>query len=126
MNLCIIKGNLGKEVSVNSVNGKTVAKFSIAETKFWKQDGEKKEKTRWHNIQCWGKTAERCHKFLQKGDTIIVEGELEYSEYEKDGKKVFWTQITANNVHFIGLKAWAEKKSGSTVQHSDVQNEVPW
>ena len=102
MNRAIILGNLGKNPETRAAkNGTAVTNFSVATSK--KINGE--TLTAWHNVVCFGKTAEICEKWLTKGSKVLIEGELSYSEWtDKDGVKKYKTEIVANNVEFIGEK----------------------
>lgn len=105
MNCVILMGNVGKdpEFKVVGQNGNPMAKFSLATTKTWKnKDGEKQEKTQWHNITVWGKRAETIQKYVKKGSKLLVRGEIEYREYEKDGQKKYFTEILAEDFDFAG------------------------
>ena len=100
INKAIIVGNLGKDPE--PIAGGKGCKFSVATTEKWKdKQGEKQEKTEWHQITCWGKTAENCVKYLSKGRQVGVEGRIETDTYEKDGEKRYSTGIVAFNVTFL-------------------------
>lgn len=66
------------------------------------KSGVKQERTEWHRIVVWGKLAELCEKFLDKGRQAYVEGRLQTKEYEKDGQKRYTTEIQAQTVQFLG------------------------
>lgn len=98
VNKVIILGRLGKDPENN--NG--AVKFSIATSeKFQDRSGQNQEKTEWHNIVAFGKLGEICLRFLAKGRMVFVEGKLSTSSYEKNGVKMFSTQIVASNVQFL-------------------------
>ena len=107
MNKWIGYGNVGKDPEVKHLDGgKTIAKFSLATNKsYTNQKGEKITETSWHNIVFWGKLAELCEKHIKKGQSLIVEGEINYRSYEnKDGQTVYITEIIGNGLHFTGSK----------------------
>jgi single-strand DNA-binding protein len=86
------------EVRYTQAN-KAVTSFRIATTDKWERDGQKNESTEWHNIVCWGFTAEAAADQLRKGQLVSVSGKLQTREWEgKDGNKRFTTEIVANNV----------------------------
>jgi single-strand DNA-binding protein len=112
MNKAILYGNVGKDPEVKRLQGgNIVAKFSLATNKSYTKDGEKVTETQWHNLVFWGKLAELCEKYVKKGSSIIVEGEIQYRSYEnKDGVTVYITEIVCNGLHFAGTKKEEEKK----------------
>ena len=82
-----------------------MATFSIATNERKKgQDGEWEDHTEWHNIVTFGKTAENCAKFLQKGRQVYIEGRIQTRKYDKDGVTHYRTEVVANNVSFLGSK----------------------
>tara|TARA_R110000751_G_scaffold141048_1_gene244667 strand:+ start:764 stop:1051 length:288 start_codon:yes stop_codon:yes gene_type:complete len=82
-----------------------MATFSIATNERKKgQDGEWEDHTEWHNIVTFGKTAENCAKYLQKGRQVYIEGRIQTRNYEKDGVTHYRTEVVANNVSFLGSK----------------------
>lgn len=103
VNKAIIVGNLGKDPEVRYTQGsQAVANFSVATSEKWTKDGQTSEKTEWHRIVVWGKTAENCAKYLKKGRPVYIEGRLQTREYEKDGVKRYTTEVVANVVQFLG------------------------
>ena len=123
VNKAIIIGNLGKDPEVRQTgNGNAVANFSIATSeKFTDKGGQKQERTEWHRIVTFGKTAELCGKYLGKGSSVFVEGRIQTREYEKDGVKRYSTEIVADNVRFLDPPP---KRSADGVSDSDFQAAV--
>ena len=116
MNKVLLFGNVGKDPESKVINQKTVTKFSLATNKSYSNSsGEKVTDTSWHNIVLWGKVAETASKYVKKGSSIIIEGEISYRSYEnKEGQTVYITEIIGHNMHFTGSKPEekpAEKKS---------------
>jgi single-strand DNA-binding protein len=105
VNKAILIGNLGRDPELKyTQSGQAVTNFSIATNERWKdKNGETQERTEWHRIVVWGKTAENCVQYLEKGRSVYVEGRLQTREYEdKDGIKRNTTEIVANQVTFLG------------------------
>ena len=105
VNKAILIGNLGKDPEVRfTAGGKAVAKFSVATSDQWTdQDGQRQERTEWHNIVVWGKQAEACGQYLQKGRSVYVEGNIRYRQYDdKEGNKRYITEVVAQRVQFLG------------------------
>lgn len=92
-------GRLTRDVEYKEINGTTVAKFTIAINDYVK--GE--ETANYIPITAFGKIADNCYKYLSKGRQVAVVGKVQTGSYEnKDGRKVYTTDIIANNVDFIG------------------------
>lgn len=104
MNHLTIYGNLGGNPEVKTVGEKKVAKFSVATTRRGKdKDGNKI--TDWHRVVLWDKLAELAEKYLTKGSSVIIEGEVQYGSYtNKDGVTVYTTDVVGNQMHFVGKK----------------------
>lgn len=107
MNRVTLIGRLGKDPEVRyTPNGKAVGNFSIATDEKWKdKDGAKHEKTEWHRIVVWDKTAELCGEYLTKGRQVAIEGKIQTREWtNKEGVKQYTTEIVASHVEFLGSK----------------------
>lgn len=92
-------GRLGTDVEFKTLSsGSNVATFPIATNEYYKNsDGEKVNKTEWHNIVAWGKTAELMNSILTKGSEVIIQGKITSRSYEdKDGNKKYVTEIKAS------------------------------
>ena len=105
VNKAILVGNLGRDPELRQTpNGQSVVNFTLATSETWTdKSGERVERTEWHRIVAWGRTAEMCNQYLSKGRTVYVEGRIQTREWEdKDGNKRYTTEINANTVNFIG------------------------
>lgn len=105
VNIAIIVGNLGKDPEVRfTQSGRAVANFTIATSEVWTgQDGNRQERTEWHNIVVWGKQAESCGQYLAKGRQVFVQGNIRSRTYEdKTGNTRYITEIVAQRVQFLG------------------------
>ena len=104
MNKVILIGNVGKEPETKNVNDtNNVTSFSLATSESYKdKQGQKQTKTEWHNIKIWNK--ENLVKYITKGLKLMVEGKITYNSYEKDGKKMYFTEIVAQQVEFLNSK----------------------
>lgn len=99
VNRAVLLGNVGKDPEVRYLaSGEPVANFSLATTEKWTgKDGQKQEKTAWHRIAVFGKTAEIVRDYVTKGKQLYVEGAIEYGEYQKDGVTKQTTTIKVSN-----------------------------
>jgi single-strand DNA-binding protein len=105
VNKVILIGNLGRDPEVRfTAGGKALARFSIATSEMWNDaEGTRQERTDWHNIVVWGKQAESCGQYLQKGRQVYIEGSIRNRQYDdKDGNKKYITEIHALRVQFLG------------------------
>lgn len=119
LNKVFIIGNLGKDPEVRfTSNGKAVAKFPVATSEKWTdQDGNKQERTEWHNVVVWGKQAETCGQYLSKGRQVFIEGSIRTRQYDdKDGNKRYMTEVVARDVRFLGSAAGGGGRSVEPVQ----------
>ena len=115
VNKAILVGNLGRDPELRTTpNGQSVVNFTLATSETWTdKSGERVERTEWHRIVAWGRTAEMCAQYLSKGRTVYVEGRIQTREWEdKDGNKRYTTEINANTVNFIGPRGSSGGDSG--------------
>lgn len=112
MNNVILIGRTTREVELRYTTSQTaVARFSLAVERPVK-DGEKKAD--FPNIIVFGKQAENCEKYLAKGRKVAVQGRLQTGSYEdKDGKRVYTTDVIAERVEFL---EWKDAESHSEKQ----------
>ena len=104
VNKVIILGNLGADPELrSSPSGVTTCRLSIATSMNWtdKSSGEKKEKTEWHRVVFFGRSAEVIDQYLKKGQQLYIEGRLQTSKYEKDGIERYSTDIIGESFNFI-------------------------
>jgi single-strand DNA-binding protein len=107
VNKVILVGNLGKDPELRyTPSGAAVATFSLATTERYKdKDGNRQEKTEWHNIVAWRQLAEICGKYLHKGKQVYIEGKIQTRSYDdRDGNKRYITEIVADQMHMLGSR----------------------
>lgn len=107
VNKVILIGNLGQDPEVRTTGGGTsVANMRLAcSDRFKNKSGEWEDRTEWVTVVAFGKTAENCREFLQKGRQIYVDGRLQTRSWEdKEGNKRYTTEVVANQVLFLGGK----------------------
>ena len=110
-NKAILVGHTGRDPETRKLpNGDTVANFSLATSRSWKdaKTGERKEHTDWHRCTAYGKLADVIAEHVKKGQLLTVEGRIEYGEYEKDGVKRYTTDIIVDEMRMLGPKREAE------------------
>jgi single-strand DNA-binding protein len=105
VNKVILVGNLGRDAEMRyTPGGAAVATLNLATTEVWNDKaGQKQEKTEWHRIVLWGKTAESLNEYLTKGKQIYVEGRLQTRQWDdKDGNKRYTTEIRGDRIVLLG------------------------
>lgn len=117
INKVILVGRLGKDPEIRSTpSGQTVAKFSVAtDEKYTDRNGEKQQRTEWHNIVAWGKLGEICGQYLRKGKLVFIEGRIQTDSWDdkETGVKKYRTDIVANEMRMLDKKGDDEGGGGS-------------
>jgi single-strand DNA-binding protein len=116
VNKVILIGHLGRDAETAYTASQTaVTKFSVATNRRWKdqQTGEWKEETDWTRVVLW--RGENVAPYLTKGKQIYVEGRLQTRSYDdKDGKKVWATEVVAEDVILLGGRGEGGGEEGSS------------
>ena len=115
INKAIIVGNLGAAPELRyTQSGTAVASFRVATTERWKgQDGQMQEQTEWHSCNAWGKLAEICGKYLQKGSKVYVEGSINTRKWQdKSGNDRYSTEIKVREMKMLDSRGGGDR-SGS-------------
>ena len=102
LNTAMVYGNLTRDPELKALpSGMNVCSMSIATNRNYKdKDGNQKDDVEYHNIVVFGKQAESCGKYLSKGSAAFVEGRLQTRSWDKDGQKMYRTEIIADRVQF--------------------------
>jgi single-strand DNA-binding protein len=121
VNKVILIGNLGRDPELRyTKNGQAVANFTLATNDAFTKDGQREERTEWHRIVAWGKTAELCTQYLTKGRTVYIEGALRTREWEdKEGHKRQTTEVHAQTVQFLSPRGAGGGASGGGARTPD-------
>lgn len=103
MNRVQLLGNVGNAPETkHTPGGMAITTISLATSyKRKDKDGKSVEKTEWHRVKFFGAVAEIAAKFLRKGSKCLVEGRIEYGSYDKDGVKVYTTDIIADDLNLL-------------------------
>lgn len=105
MNVVALIGNLTREPEVRYTNNNmAIASFSIAINRPPKKDGTEGGAD-FPRITVFGKQAENVERFLHKGSKVGIVGKIQTGSYEKDGQRVYTTDIVADRVEFLGRPA---------------------
>jgi single-strand DNA-binding protein len=106
VNKVILIGNLGKDPEVKyTPNGTALAKFSLATNERYKdKEGNWQDRTEWHNIVAWQRTAEIAGEYLKKGRSVYIEGRIQTRSWDdkETGQKKYMTEIVAQDLVLLG------------------------
>lgn len=110
LNKVMLMGNLGKDAEVRMTpSGKKKVSFTMATTQRFRDSatGEMRDKTEWHNIVAWGRSADSLERLLpKKGAALYVEGRVAYRSWDdqQSGQKRYITEIELDQFQFIGAR----------------------
>ena len=124
MNIVTLLGRVGKEPDQKyTQSGMAICNLSLATSE--KSKGE--EKTQWHRLVSFGKTAELIEQYVKKGDQLAIEGKISYGSYDKDGTTVYTTDIIVNRIHFVSSKSNQnqERKQPANQGYGNQQRQEP-
>src|SRR4029450_1845085 len=96
VNKVILIGNVGKDPEIRYMqSGHPTPNFSLATNEVWNdKSGQKQERTEWHRVEVFGKTAQVVRDYVTKGKPVYIEGSIRYDEWtDKDGNKRNMTKI---------------------------------
>lgn len=118
MNNVVLIGRLTRDPELRYTTSQmAVATFTLAIDRPTKADKEKE--TDFPRIKAFGKTAENCEKYLAKGRMVAIQGSIQTGSYEdKDGKRVYTTDVIANRVEFL---EWGDRPQGNAPANSGAQ-----
>ncbi|SUA39183.1 single-stranded DNA binding protein [Neisseria meningitidis] len=105
LNKVILIGRLGRDPEVRYMpNGEAVCNFSVATSETWNdRNGQRVERTEWHNITMYRKLAEIAGQYLKKGGLVYLEGRIQSRKYQgKDGIERTAYDIVANEMKMLG------------------------
>jgi len=107
VNKVILVGNVGRDPETRYMpSGDAIVNLSLATTDQWKdKNGEKQERTEWHRIVIFGKTAEIAGQYVRKGSQIYIEGRLQTRKWtDKEGQERYTTEIVADRMQMLGSR----------------------
>lgn len=111
MNNVVLIGNLTRDPELRystGANQTAICRFGIAV-----HDGYgENERTNFINIVVFGKQAENCDRYLAKGSKVAINGRIQTGSYEKNGQKVYTTDVVANRVEFLTSGGQSSNRGG--------------
>lgn len=108
VNKVILVGTLGKDPETRyTPSGTPICSLSVATNESWtdKATGERQERTEWHRVKLFGRTAEIASEYLRKGKQVYIEGKLRTDKYtDKEGIERYSTDIIGDELQLLGGK----------------------
>jgi single-strand DNA-binding protein len=128
MNKTFLVGHLTKDPDLKYLSNNTaVATFTVAVNRtFANQSGEREAD--FINIVVWRKQAENVKKYLGKGSLVGIDGRIQTRSYDnQEGKRVYITEVVADNVQFLGPKGQRDNSSSgvSPQDFGGYENHIP-
>ena len=134
----IVVGNLARDPEMRYTStGQAVTNFPVASNyRYTNNEGQSVDETTWFRVSVWGKQAESCNQYLQKGRSVLIEGRLRPDS--NGGPRIFERQdgthganfeVTARTVRFLSTRADAGMQTGEfspDAPASDADEEIPF
>jgi single-strand DNA-binding protein len=113
LNKAFIIGNITRDPELKALpSGMKVCSFGVATNRVWKDNnGARQETADFHNIVVFGKQAETTAQYMKKGSNVLIEGRIQTRSWDKDGVKMYRTEIIAERVQFGNSKVGTEDKT---------------
>ena len=115
-NKSVLVGNLTKDPECKEVGEKNTPRctFSMAVN-----NTRSKDAVLYMNIAVWGKSAESCQKYLQKGSSVLVEGRIRQTKLENE---TYWTEVVAETVQFLSRTKTTETTEANEIETEEIEN----
>jgi single-strand DNA-binding protein len=126
-NKAIILGNLTKDPELRTLpSGQSVTNFGVATNRFFTdKSGNKQQSVEFHNIVAFGKLADICSRYLNKGKLVLVEGHLQTRSWQgQDGVKRYRTEIVMENMQ-LGPRGAAGQEGTTPAPAAPAEEEIP-
>ena len=122
MNKIILVGRTTKDAELGfiAVTGTPKMVFTLAVERAYQKDKNNK-KVDFINCEMIGKHTENLCQYVTKGKQILVEGELNIDNYEKDGEKRSFTKVKVDRLEFLGGATTEKKTNADTLEFTDFQ-----
>lgn len=114
VNRVMLVGRLGADPELKTTtSGKQVANFNLAtDESYTDTTGERQERTEWHRVVAWQRTAEVVHQYLAKGRQVVIEGRLQTRKWQdQDGRDRYTTEVVASRVVFLDGKREEQREA---------------
>jgi len=129
VNKVFLLGNVGKDPEIRATGGGTaVASFGLATAERTKdQQGNWVDKTEWHNIVAYGRTAEIVRDYVKKGKELFIEGRLQTRTWDDktSGEKKYRAEIIVNEMTLLGGSGGRSEGGSSSASYSGTRSSAP-
>lgn len=130
INKVILLGNLGSDPDIrHTADGRAIANLRLATGEAWKdQQGQLQERTEWHRVVMYGRTAEIARDYLRKGSKLYLEGRIQTRKWQdKDGRDQYTTEIIAQEFQMLDRKddSTAPEPSPNPTRRATPANAAP-
>ena len=125
LNKVMIIGRLGADPELRYTQaGQPICSLRIAtDESYTDKDGNRVERTEWHSVVAFGKTADHCNQFLHKGSLVYVEGKLATRKWQdQNGQERYTTEIRADRVQFLNRKENGQQTPAQRRERSNEHN----
>jgi single-strand DNA-binding protein len=129
VNKVVLLGNLGRDPETRfTTGGDAVTNLNIATSEQWKdKSGEKQEKTEWHRVVLFGRTAEVAAEYCKKGKQVYIEGRLQTRKYtDKDGVEKYATEIVGDRMQLLGNSSGDATERPAKSAKPDDAGDIPF
>lgn len=127
LNKVMIIGRLGADPELRyTQSGQPICSLRIAtDESYTDKDGNRVERTEWHSVVAFGKTADHCNQYLSKGSLVYVEGKLATRKWQdQKGQDRYTTEIRADRVQFLEKRENGPQKPAQRQERGDEQNNM--
>ena len=127
LNKVMIIGRLGADPEIRYTQaGQPICSLRVAtDESYTDKDGNRVERTEWHSVVAFGKTADHCNQFLRKGSLVYVEGKLSTRKWQdQNGHDRYTTEIRADRVQFLEKRENGPQKPAQRQERGKVQATV--
>lgn len=127
LNKVMIIGRLGADPELRYTQaGQPICSLRVAtDESYTDKDGNRVERTEWHSVVAFGKTADHCNQFLHKGSLVYVEGKLSTRKWQdQNGHDRYTTEIRADHVQFLEKRENGPQKPAQRKERGDEQNNM--
>lgn len=128
LNKVMLLGNLTRDPELRQTpTGQTVCSFSVATNRMWiSPNGEKNQKAEFHNVVAWGKLADICGQYLNRGKLVFIEGRIETRSWQDktSGEKKYRTEIVAESMQ-MGPRTGGERQGPEAPARESTAGFVP-
>ena len=123
VNKAILLGHVGKDPEIRSTkDGATIASFSLATSDRQKDgQGSWQDRTEWHNLVAFNRSAEIVRDYVKKGSRLLIEGKIQTRSWEDrdSGEKKYRTEIFVYDLTLLNGKSEQQTRNGSSYSHAD-------